>query len=131
MTNQSFDDFVNQQSKVSEKNEIDWVAKLKDWKIYLSIFHRKVENFLKPYIESEKLTLTKRKISLREEYIGSYEVDALNVFLGDTKITLTPIGTNLIGAVKGRVDMKGPRGTVIFSLHGKKIQAHQTLLFLI
>jgi len=115
MTNQSFDDFVNQRSKASEKNKIDWDAKLKDWKRYLSIFHGKVEEFLKSYIESEKLTVTKRGIGLREEYIGSYEVDALDIFLGDTKITLTPIGTNLIGA-KGRVDMKGPRGTVKFVL---------------
>ena len=115
MTNQSFDDFVNQRSKASEKREFDWAAKLEDWKRYLSIFHEKVESFLKSYIESRKLTLTKRSIGLHEEYIGSYEVDALDVFLGDTKITLTPIGTNLIGA-KGRVDMKGPRGTVKFVL---------------
>lgn len=115
MTNQSFDDFVNQRSKASEKNEINWEAKLNDWKRYLSIFHEKVEKFLKSYIESEQLTLKKRSIGLLEEYIGSYEVDALDIFLGDTKITFTPIGTNLIGA-KGRVDMKGPRGTVKFVL---------------
>ncbi len=115
MTNQSFDDFVNQRSKASEKSEIDWTAKLEAWKRDLSIFHEKVESFLKSYIESGKLTLTKRSIDLREEYIGSYEVDALDIILGDTKITLTPIGTNLIGA-KGRVDMKGPRGTVKFVL---------------
>lgn len=118
MTNRSFDDFVNQQSKASDKNEIDWEAKLKDWKKYLSNFHEKVESFLKSYIKSGKLTLTKRRIRLSEEYIGSYEVDALDILLGDTKITLTPIGTNLIGA-KGRVDMKGPRGIVKFILAPK------------
>lgn len=115
MINQSFDDFVNQQSKASEKGEVDWIAKLEDWKMHLSVFHKKVESFLESYIESGKLTLTKRIIDLHEEYIGSYRVEALDITLGNTKITLTPIGTNLIGA-KGRVDMKGPRGTVKFVL---------------
>ena len=115
MINQSFDDFVNHQNRDSEKNEIDWVAKLEEWKRYLSIFHEKVEVFLNPYIESGKLTLTKRSVGLHEEYIGSYEVDALDILLGGAKITLTPIGTNLIGA-KGRVDMRGPKGTVKFVL---------------
>ena len=115
MTNQSFDDFVNQQSQAAEKSKVDWTAILVEWKNYLSLFHDKVETFLKSYIESGKLTLRKRTIGLHEEYIGSYEVEALDIILGDTKITLTPIGTNLIGA-KGRVDMKGPKGTVKFVL---------------
>lgn len=115
MTNQSFDDFVNQQSKASKKSEVDWATKLEDWKKHLSAFHKKIETFLESYINSGKLTLTKRIIGLHEEYIGSYEVEALDIVLGDTKITFTPIGTNLIGA-KGRVDMKGPRGTVKFVL---------------
>jgi hypothetical protein len=115
MTNKSFDEFVNQQSNASKKNNVDWSVKLHEWKEYLSFFYQKVENFLKPYIESGKLTLTKRPIELNEERIGTYEIDALDIILGDTKIILTPIGTNLIGA-KGRVDMKGPRGTVKFVL---------------
>ena len=120
MTNQSFDDFVSQRSKASDEREIDWAAKLEDWQRYLSVFYEKVESFLNSYIESGKLTLTKRSIGLLEEYIGSYKVDALDIILGDTKITLTPIGTNLIGA-KGRVDMKGPRGTVKFVLVPKDL----------
>ncbi|MBN4082500.1 hypothetical protein JYT13_01690 [Mariprofundus ferrooxydans] len=89
-----------------------------NWKIGKStylFFKIRLKFFLKSHIESGKLTLTTRSICLREEYIGSYDVDALDIILGDTKITLTPIGTNLIGA-KGRVDMKGPRGTVKFVL---------------
>lgn len=115
MKNQLFDDFVDQRSKDSKQDEIDWATQLEDWKNYLSIFHKKIESFLKPYIKSKKLTLIKRTINLHEEHIGSYDVVALDIVLGSTKITLTPIGTNLIG-VKGRVDMQGPCGTVKFVL---------------
>ena len=115
MTNKLFDYFINQRSKLENKDEIDWNARLEEWKKYLSDFHHQIENFLKPYTESEKLTITKRAVSLHEEYIGSYEVNALDIQLGYDKIMLTPIGTNLIG-VKGRVDMLGPRGTIQFVL---------------
>lgn len=118
MTHHSFDDFVNQQSDVSKETQIDWKARLEEWKQYLSLFHEKVEGFLKPYIKAGKLRLTKRNVGLHEEYIGSYQVEALDILLGCNKIALTPIGTNLIGA-KGRVDMVGPRGTVKFVLVAK------------
>ena len=115
MTNKSFDDFIKKLNDASQEVEIDWKTKLNEWKQYISNFYNKTEGFLKPYIESGKLRLTKRSIMLDEEYIGSYEVDALDILLGGIKIILTPIGTNLIGA-KGRVDMVGPKGTVKFVL---------------
>ena len=118
MTNKSFDDFINREA--SKKAEIDWKAKLDEWKKHLSEFHDKVEKFLKPYIESGKLDLTRRTVNWHEEYIGSYQVEALDILLGDTKITFTPIGTNLIG-VEGRVDMTGSRGTVKFVLVQKDL----------
>ena len=115
MTNQSFDEFVSQQSEVSEEVEIDWAANLRDWKKHLSSFYEKVECFLGPYIKSKKIILSKKIVGLHEVYIGDYEVDALDILLGGTEVALAPIGTNLIGA-KGRVDMKGPVGIVKFVL---------------
>jgi len=115
MTNTSFDDFIKQRSEVSKKAEIDWQAECDKWKKHLSEFHDKVEGFLKPYTDSHKLKVTRKKVDLHEEYIGSYKADALDILLGNTKITLKPIGTNIIGA-KGRVDMIGPRGIVRFVL---------------
>ena len=119
MANQSFDDFVNQQADSSAQEEIDWAAQLQEWKDYLNEFYSKIEGFLKPYIDSNKLILKKNLIRLEEEYIGTYTVHNLEIKLGDKKITLTPIGTLLIGA-KGRIDMEGPRGKVRFVLVAKK-----------
>lgn len=120
MINQSFDQFINQQTEASQKNEVDWATELGDWKRHLSDFYEKVNMFLKSYIVSGKVTLKKRAVELYEECIGSYTVDALDIVLGETKIILMPVGTNLIGA-KGRVDMKGPRGTVKFVLVSKAL----------
>lgn len=113
MMNHAFEDFVSKWSETSKKDEIDWQARLNEWQASLSAFYQKVEGFLQPYIKSGKIILIKKSIRLVEDYIGPYEVDALDLSLGNAKITLTPIGTNLIGA-KGRVDMRGPKGTVRF-----------------
>ena len=115
MTNHAFEEFVTKWSKTPKDGGIDWQARLGEWQAYLSAFYQTVEGFLKPYIESGKIALDRNSIQLREEYIGLYEADALDLSLGDARVTLTPVGTNLIGA-KGRVDMRGPKGTVRFVL---------------
>ena len=49
-------------------------------------------------------------MELNEENIGTYTATRLKVVIGDEDITLTPIGTLLIGA-KGRVDVEGSART--------------------
>jgi hypothetical protein len=122
MAVQFFEDFLDEQTKSKEEIKIDWIKQRNDWIAYLNGFNEKIKLFLQPYLESGKLQLQEKKIDLTEEYIGSYRVDTLDIMLGNIKITLTPVGTNLIGA-KGRVDMTGPKGKVKFVLVPKQAKA--------
>ena len=115
MTNQLFSEFIQQQNVIPKKDTVDWEAELDEWKKYLHTFHKQVEGYLQPYIASGQIKLERENIDIHEENIGTYEVDTLNITVGNQTITLTPIGTNLIGA-KGRIDMVGSNGTVIFIL---------------
>ncbi|MGI9250513.1 MAG: hypothetical protein ACR2PR_04885 [Pseudohongiellaceae bacterium] len=117
MENSDFDNFINEINKVKKKeSQVDWSARREEWLEYLSVLYNKVEVFLQPYVESGKITLEEKSVKLNEEYIGSYDATALDLFMGNIQITLTPVGTsNIIGA-RGRVDMRGPRGTVKFVL---------------
>ena len=114
MTDTSFDDFVNQQI-AKEEPSIDWTEVRNDWKKHLDEFYQLTEQFLRKFTDQGKVQITRGTKQINEEYIGSYDVESLEVQIGTIKITLDPIGTRILG-VKGRVDMRGPHGTVKFVL---------------
>ena len=114
-TNQAFDEFVNQHSTAAEESRVDWESRLDEWKKHLYLLYEKVEAFLNAYIKSGKIILKRRRVLLDEEHIGSYEVHALDILLGHTRITLMPIGT-VLATARGRVDMRGPKRMVRFLL---------------
>lgn len=113
----SFEDFVDRQHQMANETEspVDWAEELKDWKCNLDRFIKKVVEFLSPYIAQNKIRVEHVKKHIHEQHIGRYEVQTIEVSIGNTRVKFDPIGTNLLGA-KGRVDMKGPSGTVRFVL---------------
>lgn len=114
MTDMSFDDFVNQEIAKKESS-IDWDQIRDDWKKHLDQFYKLAEGFLGEYVDQDKVRITRATKEINEEYIGSYDVESLEVQIGTTKVTIDPIGSRILG-VKGRVDMRGPHGTVKFVL---------------
>lgn len=114
MTDISFDDFVDQQLAKTEPS-INWSQRRDDWVDHLVVFYHLAEEFLRKYIEQDKVHLMWATKQINEEYVGSYDVASLEIQIGVVNVRFDPIGTNLIG-VKGRVDMHGPNGTVKFVL---------------
>ncbi len=114
MTDMSFDDFVNQQI-AKEEPSIDWIQIRDDWIRHLDEFYQLAEGFLRKYIDQGKVRITRTTKQINEEYIGSYDVESLEVQIGTIKVLFDPIGSLVLG-VKGRVDMHGPHGTVKFVL---------------
>ena len=115
MSSKSFDEFVNQQSERASQHKIDWSSQRDEWMDYLDQFYDVVERFLQKYVDEKKIQIDYKTRQLHEEYIGAYDARFLVVRIGSSNIHFEPIGTILIGA-KGRVDMKGPQGTVKFVL---------------
>ena len=113
----SFEDFVDRQHQMASETEppVDWAEELKVWKSNLHGFIKKVLEFLRPYIEQNRIRVEHVKKRIHEQHIGRYEVQTIEVTIGNTRVKFDPIGTNLFGA-KGRVDMKGPSGTVRYVL---------------
>ena len=117
MADISFDDFVDQQiAEAEQAQSMNWPQRREDWITHLNQFYELIEGFLQKYIDEEKIHIRWTTKHINEDYIGNYDVKSLEVSIGAvTKIHFDPIGTNLIGA-KGRVDMRGPHGTVRFVL---------------
>jgi hypothetical protein len=108
MGQSAFDDFVTR--KTEKKSEPDWEARRDEWLDELKQLYSRLEKYLENYTKDDRIKLTKRPISLREEYIGSYDTEQIDIAIGNSVVNLKPIGTLLIGG-KGRVDMQGARAT--------------------
>lgn len=117
----SFDDFVDKQHQMAcdAEQSVDWPKQLAEWRSHLGQFNDLVRKYLRKYTAQGKLRVENVTKKIEEQYIGAYEIDAIRIRIGIDKIDCDPVGTNLIGA-KGRVDMKGPGGTVRFVLVPKE-----------
>ena len=115
MTRQAFDEFIKNANVKTRNSTVDWDEQRKEWLVHLQLFYDMIDAFITDYIANQQLSVTRSKKRLNEENIGEYEVDVLSINIDLTRVTLTPIGTLLIGS-KGRVDMVGPKGKVKFVL---------------
>jgi hypothetical protein len=119
MTKEQFEKFVEQRDRASkEAKPIDWESRKRDWLEDLAGFYSTIEGYLAEYKNSGKLKVERSRVSLTEQYIGTYQADSMAILIGSDKVTLVPVGTLIIGA-RGRVDMAGPAGTVKFILAGR------------
>ena len=113
MAAETFDDFVKQRTdrarqsaEVSNSKET-----LADWLRELDALYSAMEGFLRSYTESGQIKIERRSVQLTEEYLGTYEAEALAMSIGNDEVIVQPVGTLLIGSC-GRVDLSGPRKTL-------------------
>lgn len=115
MSAKTFDEFVKRrlnEAKTSESSkDIDWNKTREDWIQSLRDLYSKMEQFLKKYTEAGQIQITRDKVQISENYLGSYEVERLTFRIGNDKVIAKPIGRLMIGAA-GRVDLIGARGTL-------------------
>ena len=115
MSTNTFDDFVKRklnEAQTSNSSEVvDWNKMREDWIQSLKNLYSKMEEYLKKYIEGGQIQVTREKINISEDYLGTYEVEKLTFSIGNDKVVAKPIGRLTIGA-KGRVDLIGARGTL-------------------
>ena len=112
MTKKEFDLFLSAKEKdLKGDTKIDWVDRKKGWLEYLNALYEVIGGCLIDFQQTGKINIKKDSIEIIEENIGSYPADRMTIEFADEKITLQPIGTNLIGA-RGRVDMSGKYGSV-------------------
>jgi hypothetical protein len=109
--NSDFDAFVKREQAAAESGELDPAKERDEWLGYLNNLYKTIKSFLAEYIKKGEITVSYRRIDLNEENIGAYKARQMIVRVGRQEITMTPIGTMLIGA-KGRVDIVGRAGRI-------------------
>lgn len=108
----AFNEFIKKKAEVPEKKKgLSLEEELRLWREKLDELYQLMRETLGDSVEEGSVVITMHDISLHEEQLGVYTVPAAKITIGNNVVTLTPIGTFLIGS-RGRLDMKGPFGIV-------------------
>ena len=113
MVAETFDEFVKQRTdRARQFAEVSNSKKtLADWLRELDTLYSAMEGYLQSYTESGQIKIERRPVQLTEEYLGTYDAEALAMSIGNDEVIAQPVGTMLIGS-SGRVDLTGPRKTL-------------------
>ncbi|MBK0000202.1 hypothetical protein [Erwinia sp. S38] len=113
--------FIDSENKkiTEDEVEINWDKQKKDWLDFVNDFYVKIKSWLKPLIDDGSIVVSFSKVNLKEDFIGSYDLEKMVIKVARKEVELVPVGTLLIGT-KGRIDMKGLSGKVQFILADKK-----------
>ena len=113
MVAETFDDFVKQRTARASQSADGSNNKetLANWLGELDALYGTMEGYLRSYTESGQIKIERRPVQLTEEYLGTYNAEALVMSIGNDEIIAQPVGTLLIGS-SGRVDLTGPRKTL-------------------
>ncbi len=113
MATETFDEFVKQRTDQARQSTEAWNSEktLADWLRELDTLYSAMEGYLRSYTESGQIKIERRPVQLKEEYLGTYDAEALAMSIGNDEVIAQPVGTKLIGS-SGRVDLTGPRKTL-------------------
>jgi hypothetical protein len=102
--------FLRSKAAASPEPEenIDWEARKEEWLSNLNDLYALIRSWLRPLEEDGTLSYSITQVTLQEDYLGSYSVDALSLHIGNQRIEFYPKGTLIVGA-EGRVDVRGPK----------------------
>ncbi len=103
--------FLDKSSNSSD-SDMDRERIKQDWFAALNELFDKIENWLKPFADKNKLSLSREQISINELYFGEYKVSRLRIKLANQEVMVEPIGRQVIGA-EGRADIRGPGGSTV------------------
>lgn len=109
----TFEDFLKNKKKEDSKNKIDWTKRKKDWLSTIDDFYSEIRIWLKEFEDNGYLKIEMNKsLEISEEYIGTYKVGRLDIYIGNDIISLIPKGALIYGST-GRIDIRGPKGEIM------------------
>jgi hypothetical protein len=107
MAKDPFEEFLKNKNKVETKP--NWEDRKKTWINSVNEFYTNIEDWLKPFVDKSLLKTEKKKIQISEEFLGYYDINQFNIYLGNDVISLVPRGTYILGSF-GRIDMRSNKG---------------------
>ena len=108
---EKFEKFIKQSDTQNE--QINWEEKKQFFIEQVDEFYNIIDKYLEPF--KDKIEIKDGEITIYEENLGSYKIKKRSVNIKNNIVEFIPVGTILVGAW-GRIDVKGPNGSVKFVL---------------
>lgn len=112
MSKKDFERLLDQQKNESA---LDWTGIGEEWVSRIHQLYELVSDWLDEYRSQGTVEIATYDVDITEESLGTYQVPAMDIVVGNKKARLVPVGAIIIGA-SGRVDLRGPAGTSTFVL---------------
>ena len=109
----TFEEFLKRKATEKEQKKVDWKERKQKWLNSVTKLYSDINEWLEPFKAQKLINVEKSKvIKITEEYIGTYEIPRLDIYVGNEIVSLTPKGTLILGA-NGRIDMIGPKAEIM------------------
>jgi hypothetical protein len=122
-----FDAFVARQQAEAHDKGYKPQQQLEQWLRHLENLYAQIAEYLKPYIGKGTAKVELYDVDIYEEFIGKYKAKAMNLKIGISFVSFTPVGTMLIGT-NGRVDVCGSLGNARLVLIDKEVTSARQLI---
>ena len=109
------EEILRKKHEKKEKQAVDWNRRRNIWLNSVEAFYQDVVRWLGPFTEKGLLEITCEDAVKREENIGEYHLKKMILNISEETVIFDPVGTLIIGA-RGRIDMTGKNGTIMFVL---------------
>lgn len=115
----SFEDFLVNKQKEKETGSFDATKTIERYKTLVGRFYQIItDEWINAYIAKGLISYGKEAVSITEELLGTYSVDALWLQFGGERLSITPVGTHMIGT-DARFDLIGKEGREVMVVHDK------------
>ena len=116
----TFESFVKKEKKSAQnKGGFNACEQIEKFKHDVDNFYKKIENeWLKTFIQDGDINVSRFPITISEERLGVYQIDAETLSIGGKRFSFTPIGTILIGT-DARIDVSSGTNTSIIIKNGR------------
>ena len=94
----TFEDFIEAKKKKQAQTLCNAAETIQKYKTLITNFYNRITSeWLHDAIEKKLVTVGKVKVSLTEELLGTYNVDAMWIDVAGERVSVRPMGTHLIG----------------------------------
>jgi len=118
----SLEEKLRQIAERPEKETADWEVVKAEWIAAVDKLYHDIEDWFGEYLQKDYMKVVRTPIRLQEEYLGEYDIDMLEIVIGETIVSLEPVARLVIGA-RGRIDVfpRGYRDDALFLIHVERV----------
>jgi hypothetical protein len=109
---QSFEDFLLEKKKSAQDVTFSPEQRKLEWLNSIEYLYQDIKDWMSPFTSKHLMSINEYMVTISEDFIGTYEIKRMDIFIGKNKVSLIPRGTYVFGSY-GRIDVVGPKDEIL------------------